>query len=288
MWCWYNGYGDPRAMIEAGYDVISIPDGLTYIVPAAGYYYDYLNTKYLYEKWTPAVIGGEVFEEGHPKIKGGMFAVWNDHCGNGISVQDVHHRIMPALQTVALKAWDGVNTTLPYWEFDIKRESLSEAPGVNLLARPHANRRGVILDVAKPKPGSISSISDIGYDYRVEFDLTAGLNEKGMVMFESPSSKFYITDPSEGKLGYTRDGYNYRFNYAAPVGKLVKVAVEGTNKSTKLFIDGKLVESLDIVPFKEYTEADKKRMNWVQTLVFPLAQVGTFNGKIENLKVTAL
>ena len=44
MSAWYNGYADPKEMIKQGYDLISIPDGYLYIVPAAGYYYDYLNT----------------------------------------------------------------------------------------------------------------------------------------------------------------------------------------------------------------------------------------------------
>ncbi len=83
MDAWYNGYADPAAMIEAGYDLVSVPDGLTYIVPAAGYYYDYLNNKYLYEKWEPVQIGNLLFPYGHPNIRGGKFAVWNDHVGNG-------------------------------------------------------------------------------------------------------------------------------------------------------------------------------------------------------------
>lgn len=61
MSAWYNGYANPKDMIEQGYKLISIPDGLVYIVPAAGYYYDYLNTKYLYENWTPVQIGNGCF-----------------------------------------------------------------------------------------------------------------------------------------------------------------------------------------------------------------------------------
>ena len=49
MNAWYNGYADPVKMKELGYPLISTPDGLLYIVPAAGYYYDYLNLKHLYE-----------------------------------------------------------------------------------------------------------------------------------------------------------------------------------------------------------------------------------------------
>lgn len=63
MNAWYNGYADPATMIKDGYQLISIPDGLVYIVPKAGYYYDYLNEPYLYKEWTPAHIGKAVFDE---------------------------------------------------------------------------------------------------------------------------------------------------------------------------------------------------------------------------------
>jgi len=36
MGAWYNGYANPADMIKQGYKLISIPDGLLYIVPAAG------------------------------------------------------------------------------------------------------------------------------------------------------------------------------------------------------------------------------------------------------------
>ena len=48
MNCWFNGYANPKDMKEQGYKLVSIPDGLVYLVPAAGYYYDYLNCEYLY------------------------------------------------------------------------------------------------------------------------------------------------------------------------------------------------------------------------------------------------
>ena len=65
MSAWYNGYADPKEMIKQGYDLISIPDGYLYIVPAAGYYYDYLNTEMLYKEWTPAHVGKEAVSYTH-------------------------------------------------------------------------------------------------------------------------------------------------------------------------------------------------------------------------------
>ena len=46
MSAWYNGYAEPKEMVKQGYKLISIPDGLIYIVPAAGYYHDYLDKLY--------------------------------------------------------------------------------------------------------------------------------------------------------------------------------------------------------------------------------------------------
>ena len=128
MNAWYNGYADPATMIKDGYQLISIPDGLVYIVPKAGYYYDYLNEPYLYKEWTPAHIGKAVFDEKHPSILGGMFAIWNDHVGNGISVKDIHHRIFSPLQTLSVKMWTGAQTDIPYETFNEKRASSAKRP----------------------------------------------------------------------------------------------------------------------------------------------------------------
>ncbi len=287
MCCWYNGYAQPRDMIELGYDVISIPDGLVYIVPAAGYYYDYLNIKYLYEKWTPATIGNEVFEEKHPQIKGGMFAVWNDQVGNGISTQDVYHRLFPGMQTLAVKMWTGKDTKLPFEEFDAKRKLLSEAPGLNMLGMPEKMQKGVVFEVKKPRKGKElkQKQEDIGWDYRVSFDITTGQNPQGTALFTSDFSTFYLTEPKDGKLGFSRDGYDYQFNYVVPVDQKIRISIEGTNMETRLFVNGELKETLKVIPLAADAEVKKDKRKWVQTLVFPLKKIERFNGKIENLKV---
>ena len=72
--------------------------------------------------------------EGTPGVLGGMFAVWNDMCGNGISEQDVHLRSFPAIQVLAEKLWKGDNKIVSYEVLSLCR-IMPEAPGVNLLAR---------------------------------------------------------------------------------------------------------------------------------------------------------
>lgn len=302
---WYNGYADPVEMKKQGYKLVSIPDGLVYIVPAAGYYYDYLNCQYLYEHWTPAVIGNKTFEENDPMIEGGMFAVWNDHAGNGISTKDVHHRVYPALQTLAVKCWTGKETKLPYAEFDSKRAELSEAPGVNELGRL-GKPGSVVLEKATVNAGETLNAEEIGYNYAVTFTVDGKQEANGTELFRSANAVVYLADPDQGKLGFERDGYRNLFNYRIPVGEKHTITIEGTNKMTRLLVDGAVKEELG--PKTLYVMRDQDRAHYQvkgtytyepvvyqptdqiyyqRTLVFPLRKAGNFKSTITNLKVEA-
>lgn len=300
---WFNGYADPVEMKKQGYKLVSIPDGLVYIVPAAGYYYDYLNCQYLYEHWTPAVIGNKTFEENDPMIEGGMFAVWNDHAGNGISTKDVHHRVYPALQTLAVKCWTGKDTKLPYAEFDSKRAELSEAPGVNELGRL-GKPGSVVLEKATVNAGETLNAEEIGYNYAVTFTIDGKQEANGTELFRSANAVVYLADPEQGKLGFERDGYRNLFNYRIPAGEKHTITIEGTNKMTRLLVDGAVKEELGPKTLYVMREQDRAhyqvkgtytyepvvyqptdQIYYQRTLVFPLRKAGNFKSTITNLKV---
>lgn len=302
---WYNGYADPVEMKKQGYKLVSIPDGLVYIVPAAGYYYDYLNCQYLYEHWTPAVIGNKTFEENDPMIEGGMFAVWNDHAGNGISTKDVHHRVYPALQTLAVKCWTGKETKLPYAEFDSKRAELSEAPGVNELGRL-GKPGSVVLEKATVNAGETLNAEEIGYNYAVTFTVDGKQEANGTELFRSANAVVYLADPEQGKLGFERDGYRNLFNYRILAGEKHTITIEGTNKMTRLLVDGAVKEELGPKTLYVMREQDRahyqvkgtytyepvvyqptNQIYYQRTLVFPLRKAGNFKSTITNLKVEA-
>ena len=276
MYEWYNGYADPTEMIKLGYDVISIPDGWTYIVPAAGYYYDYLNCAMLYNSWTPA------------QIKGGSFAVWNDHAGNGISAKDIHYRVYPAMQTMAVKMWTGAKPTVPFDEFNQARLALSDAPGLNIAGRFGGEKR-TILEIANVAAGANivkkTGVKEVGFDYSVSFDIEYSNEQNGTVLFESRDAVFYLTDPVSGMLGFSRDGYLNTFNYSFYPGEKAQVTICGNESETKLFVNGKHIETLGKQTLY-HNEGGKDKMYYVRTLVFPLEKAGNFNSKVTNLKVT--
>ena len=303
MNCWYNGYADPADMKKQGYQLVSIPDGFLYIVPAAGYYYDYLNCNYLYDHWTPAIIGNQKFDEQDPAILGGMFAVWNDHAGNGISVKDVHHRVFPAMQTLAVKCWSGKLRELSYAEFDKKRKELSEAPGVNELALFGEEQREV-YSADEVKAGAELPFEEIGYDYTISFTLEGAPEQKGTELFRSANAVFYLSDPESGQLGFAREGYLNKFNFRIPQSGKVEIKIQGNNKFTRLYVNGRMRQELgpltlyamkpnELVNFQSIDENAWKpvmynpsaKMYYQRTLVFPLRKAGDFKSRISNFKV---
>ncbi|MFI3305155.1 MAG: family 20 glycosylhydrolase [Rikenellaceae bacterium] len=281
MFIWNNPYGNPQEMIDDGYKIINIPES-NYIVPTAPYYNDYLNIEKVYTEWTPAVVADITFEEQHPSIRGGMFALWNDRYGSGISLKDIHDRTMPAAQVVSAKCWSGANTTLTFDEFEEGRQQLIEAPGVNYAGR-YGEPNSLIYEAAKVKPNSTTPFEEIGYDYTVSFDLKGLPEERGTVLFESDFAKFYLSDPINGMLGFSRDENLYHFRVSTFNKDGVNIMIQGDRYSTFIYVDGELIQSLDTV--RRFVEAPEQKLKSLSTLVFPLAKTGDFKSEVTNLKV---
>lgn len=282
MNAWYNGYADPEKMAADGYRLISIPDGLVYIVPAAGYYHDYLNEKYLYEEWTPAHVGETVFPERDSAILGGMFAVWNDHAGNGISVKDIHYRLFPAMQTLSVKMWTGQGTALPYVAFDSTRKYVREAPGINFAGRI-GTVPACVLEMEEVAPGSAMPYPEIGYGYTVSFTVEGCTETPGTELFRSEDAVFYLSDPVSGMMGFARDGYLNTFRYRILDGDSLHVTVQGDGNSTTLIVNGRVIDRLETE--KRWYNEGKSTMYYVPTLVFPLDRAGNFRSRITDLKI---
>ena len=282
MQCWYVNYADPAEMKKLGYKIISIPSRYVYIVPAAGYYFDYLNHANLYNNWTPAVINQHKFEPLDPCLLGGMFAVWNDISYNGISVDDIHHRTIPATQVLAACTWSPTYKTMPFKEFDTKRNVLSEAPGVNELGRFPGKPNSVVYSLPVVKPGKKYPIVEAGFFHTISFHLNASKEEPGTLLFSNDVTKFYLSSPIDGRMAFCRDGYMYAFDYYVEEGKSHDIRIECTNSATRLFVDGKLQDELKRV--KRWI-TEKEQFDYVQTLFFPLQQAGKFKSRITDLKV---
>lgn len=314
MNAWYNGYADPLKMKELGYPLISTPDGLLYIVPAAGYYYDYLNIKHLYNSWEPLTIGDVVFKKGDPFIRGGMFAVWNDVAKNGITAQDVTDRVFPALQVLSEKMWAGTNTAVDFNAFSAGAKKINEAPGLNLRGIIKA-KDSLVMNFALKGKDKIKNTqqtnyvvdgkrkvlnfkkrdsyvqlpyNEIGYNYTVSFKINPSENNvANAVLFHSKHATVKLKQGNTTNLGFSHEGKDYDFGLAIPENKWSSIAITGDNNSTTLYVDGKLVKKLTR---EKIPTGYKNDSIWVmKTLFFPLNTIGdgsnSFMGKMKDLKV---
>lgn len=297
---WSYDWVDPVKSLKDGFKLISTCDSWLYIVPSAGYYRDFLDTKWLYENWKPEMINAkETLPDGTPGLLGGMFAVWNDHCGNGVSQYDVHIRTMPSVKVLAEKLWKGQNQQMNYDAYASLAAKLGEGPGLNRTAIYKNDARMDSLPSMKDPfhfDGTTmieTPIPELGYGYAVEFDLYPEQTPcTNAIIFEGPESKLLLNCENSGCLGFSRDGYYIRFSYAPQINQWSNIRIEGDQKGTSLFINGKLHERLE--GKRRISSLNKhgrySYMHLLETLVFPLNHIGAtqngFVGKMKNLTVS--
>lgn len=292
---WNYNWMDMETALKEGAKVINTCDAFLYIVPSVNYYHDFLEYKWLYEKWSPRMMKKGEMIEYSPNLSGAMFAVWNDRVGNGISQQDVHIRTFPAMQVIAEKLWKGEQASnIPFDTFENLCKRTPEAPGVNLQARVDGrkeltpNGQEIIL---QGNDSILTSVSEIGYPYTVEFEIRPDAKANiDAVVFKGPHSAFIANWQNTGKFAFRRDGYEFVFHaHHLPVETWTKVRIEGNKKETSLYINGKLQERLEGRIGVSYNlKAQKKDSIWYQeTLIFPLQQIGDkqmgFKGLIKNI-----
>ena len=315
---WYNGYADPITMKKLGYKMISTPDDFLYIVPAAGYYYDYLNLPYLYKSWSPVNIGKYKMEDNNPLLRGGMFAVWNDIVGNGITAMDVHNRVFPALKVLSEKMWSGVTDTMQYKMFAQNAKKIAEGPGLNMGGRINKNDSSKISLNAKTKafvnnsdksitplifknvtadqnnnlvfstPNSFikTPIEHLGFNYRIQFDIHPSVQKTNQILFNDPNWQSSLQLLPNGKLVYFRENYTDSFDVKIPFNEWTTLAFSGDKNSVSLYVNNRFQQKLS--GYKVHS-SDKVSYNRVQTLFFPLHQIGSeangFKGMMRSITI---
>jgi hexosaminidase len=135
---WDTAFASAPALVRAGYRVVNATDTYLYIVPKAGVYNDYLDTKTLYEQWNPSTFDlrnpAQNLVPGDTQLLGAKFAVWNDKLGALISDADVAARVLAALPTVGEKFWGASARSRTYNQFMEVAHTVGQTPGLQLPA----------------------------------------------------------------------------------------------------------------------------------------------------------
>lgn len=316
---WSLGWANPKAMYDAGYKLINTEDTNLYIVPGANYYRNYLDTQWLYNNWeVNKFSNGTVLPEGSPKMIGGMFALWNDLIdkrANGIVQYDLFDRIFPAMQVLSEKMWgeaDDKNfdefkqaankvglapNTNPKYEVESATEKVVEYDFENATGNIAEDKSGnnyntVTATNSEIKKGSVNlkgensyietPLNNIGPNYSVSFSVnrSAESSEEEQILFESNEGSFKAVQKETGKVGFSREAYDYSFNYTLPKGEWIDITIVGKINKTELYVNGEYVDEI----------SQSSTTNKFGTFVFPLEKIGSeskaFKGLIDNLLVT--
>ena len=312
---WNFGYANMDQMYEDGFDLINCNDGNYYIVPNAGYYYDYLSDGTMYNLAINS-ISGVTIPAGDEQMVGGAFAVWNDmtdYLDNGVSEYDVYDRIKN-LPLFAAKLWgkgeldlagaqersgelgDAPRTNFGY-EVDSQTEEYMNVPmdelkdtsannfavseGENAAITEVDGRNALELKGGKSYITTGLETAGLGNDLRVKVKRTSDSTDE-QILFESPYGSIKAVQKGTGQVGLSRERFDYSFNYTLPVNEWVELEFKNQQNTISLYVNGELVDTLG-----DGEQIEGRPM--LATMMFPMAKIGSgsnaFIGYVDDVRL---
>ena len=317
---WNTTWAKPTDMYNEGFELINTIDGSLYIVPAAGYYYDYLNTQNLYNNWVPNKFDGTVIPAGSDQMLGSTYAIWNDSVdtkANGISEIDIYDRFADAVPTMASKNW-GEAEDLTYSEMESVVDELGDAANSNPYHEASADGNGEYMsyefddtsdsskngrNLSEPVNAEITDgslklnggesyvttpIDKLATGNTLEFDITLDKPaQAGDILFEADnegSNGDYVHDiriMDDGRLGFRRELYDYYFDYKLPVGEKVHLSISTNGTTTTLTVNGATYEAVGLYRNRQTDGGVRVENISRATLLLPVQRIGSMSNAIE-------
>lgn len=286
-----------------------------------GGYGDYLNLANLYSPhWHPHTMAGQNVIPGHPRLLGAQWALWNDNAfrrDTGLIDYDLFDRIQESCSVMAEKTWS-TGTDRSYQAFTKVVNNIGTAPQSNPRYRIDTKTPlalDLLIDGEKltdqsgngfdsiqsenvgfAKDGQTrvlelrggrsfvkNAVANIAPNYVAEFRVKrTSASQDPQVLFSSFTGKFFAVQAKTGKVGITRDTWQYSFDYTLPVGKWVDLRLVASGRSLTLFANGKEIGA----PVRHLFPETHK----YSSFIFPIDLIGdesqAFIGMLSGIKVT--
>lgn len=247
---------------------------------------------------------------GDDQVLGSAFAIWNDNIdksASGLSEADEYARFFDALPFYAEKNWAATGKekgsadalsklaaqqgdaprTNPYSKASRTGDAYASYDFEKGLADTSGNDRALtagagstVADGALKLTGGASYVSSpldkiaAGTTLSFDIELTRAACP-GDILFEAdaPYGTLDIRVMDDGRLGFTRELYDYYFDYKLPVGKQVNIQITTGAQATTLTVDG-VVQGKATGRFVDQGLVKKDGIPNA-TLTLPLARIGS-------------
>ena len=288
---WNHGWQNPLVALDHNFDLVNIIDVWSYIVPSGtgsrGGYGDVLDLNFLYSKnWQPHKMSHkEEVIPGYPKMLGASWALWNDNsfCRDlGLTDFDLYDRIRQSCAVFAEKTWNsGEDASFRDFQKLVKAVEYAPLSNPEYVITPTAGS-DVLFSLEKGVPAGTSvesGIVGVAPNYVAEIRVQrrapgffaslfgakdTAVKGKNQILFSGPTGDIFV-QAETGKLGITRDTWEYTFDYVVPTDRDVTLTLVAEKRTLKLLADGK-----EIVPVRTlFPDAHK-----YTSLVFPLEKIG--------------
>ena len=286
---WSTLWAEPMQMYEAGYALINMQNNHLYVIPGGGY--DYLDGEELYTQWEPYKFYDhdtmEILPRYSRQLLGAAYMIWNDMSGNldlGISEYDLYARFAAPLPVLSAKLW-GMGGSAGGRDSTEAGETASGAAVQAETYEAFCERARMTERQRYGIEGEMNRIYDeaVGIEPSYEIEMRVYLEEDvhsaEQIISESDPAygtwAFYAVEPETGRVGFSREGRTYTWDYVLPRGQWVTLKAVGELGQTTLYADGVKVGTLgNAEPFEEYA-----------TFVFPVQRIGretgAFQGEVE-------
>lgn len=180
-----------------------------------------------------------------------------------------------------------------YAEYELEGNLVDASKnGRDLKAGKNATVENGKLSLAGGASYVESPLDKIGTGTSLSFDIELTRPAcPGDILFEAdaPYGTLDIRVMDNGKLGFTRELYNYYFDYKLPVGKKVHVEIVTATQKTTLKVDGETIGEATGSFYNEFAKRVTKDGIGNSTFTLPLQRIGSktrgIAAEIDSIKV---
>lgn len=255
---WASSWADGVDMYNMGFGLINTIDAYLYIVPngteGRGSYGDYLNKKDVFDKFEAGKVRTKKnkfvqLPQGDPQMLGAAFAIWNDNidkAASGLTEEDIFDRFFDVAALMAEKTWtaDGKSKKTAD-EFDKIRKSLGAAP--------------------------LCKQNEYGKTLEFSFKLDNIIPDEVLLESDAPYGTHDIRITEQCRLGFTRELYEYEFDFTPEAGKEYEIKMKADRLKTTIQVNGG--SEIEAVGLFRHNGKIKKDGIKCSSFTFPLQRV---------------